>query len=295
MSLLPPSDESLSAWLDGELNGDALAQVERWLEQHPQDAERVHAWRADRDALRAQFQSQVQAPMASDLQAWVLGRGPKPVSKRAAPVAHPRSAAANAPGWGSWRTWQVAAAAAGVFIAGGVVGGAWVAQHDRVVAQTAPSVASPLAWTQRATAAHVVYAPEVRHPVEVSVNQGDATEQRAQEEHLARWLTKRLATPVKLFDLRSFGFELVGGRLLPDGGNPGAQLMYQNPAGQRVTVYLRKPEGPGTTAFRFERDGELSMFYWVDGVAGYALVGPLPRERLLALAESIYQQGQPKP
>jgi hypothetical protein len=53
-------------------------------------------------------------------------------------------------------------------------------------------------------------------------------------------LTRRLSVPVKLFDLRSEGFELVGGRLLPDANGPSAQLMYQDAMGQRVTVYLRK-------------------------------------------------------
>ena len=38
--------------------------------------------------------------------------------------------------------------------------------------------------------------------------------------HLSRWLTRRLSVPVKLFDLRSEGFELVGGRLLPDANGP---------------------------------------------------------------------------
>ena len=32
------------------------------------------------------------------------------------------------------------------------------------------------------------------------------------------------------------------------------------------------------------------MFYWVESGAGYALVGALPKEQLLALAESIYRQ-----
>mgnify|MGYP001019980760 CR=1 FL=1 len=86
------------------------------------------------------------------------------------------------------------------------------------------------------------------------------------------------------------GFELVGGRLLPDGPGKSAQLMYQNAAGTRVTVYLRKPEAGADAAFRYERHGELGLFYWVESGAGYALVGALPREDLLALAEAIYRQ-----
>jgi anti-sigma factor RsiW len=133
--------------------------------------------------------------------------------------------------------------------------------------------------------------------VEVSVAGASAEDNRAQEEHLARWLTRRLGFPVRLFDLRSQGFELVGGRLLPDAAGPSAQLMYQSmqpaaagAAPSRVTVYLRKPENGTDFAFRYERQGELSLFYCVDEGVGYAVAGSLPREQLLALAESIYKQ-----
>jgi anti-sigma factor RsiW len=100
---------------------------------------------------------------------------------------------------------------------------------------------------------------------------------------------------VKLFNLQSLGFDLVGGRLLPDGAGKSAQLMYQDAGGARVTVYLRKPE-PGTeTAFRYEQQGPLGMFYWVEDKCGFALVGELPKERLLALAKSIYEQDATMP
>ena len=144
----------------------------------------------------------------------------------------------------------------------------------------------------RVAVAHAVYAPEVRHPVEVNVAQGSATEQRAQEEHLARWLSTRLDMPVRLFDLRGQGFEMIGGRLLPDANGPSAQLMYQNGGGQRVTVYLRKPGAGTDTAFRFQRDGELGLFYWVEDGFGCSVVGKLPREQWLAVAEAVYKQAE---
>ena len=91
--------------------------------------------------------------------------------------------------------------------------------------------------------------------------------------------------------LRAQGFELVGGRLLPDAAGPSAQLMYQDGNGQRVTVYLRKPERGTPAAFRYEKQGDLGLFYWVESGAGYALVCALPKEQLLALAQAIYNQG----
>jgi anti-sigma factor RsiW len=181
--------------------------------------------------------------------------------------------------------WALAAAAVGLLLAGGVVGAAltWQWQQPRLQAAQA---GTPQGWIQRAALAHRVFTPEPRHAVEV----------RAQEEHLARWLTRRIDIPVKLFDLREEGFELMGGRLLPDAAGKSAQLMYENAqTKERVTVYLRKPEADAPTTFRYVQQGEVGLFYWVEPGAGYALVGPLPKERLLALAQSIYRQGAVAP
>jgi anti-sigma factor RsiW len=250
----------LSAWLDGELKGpDRAAEqaaVEAWLRDHPEDAARVRLWAADAEALRARL-----SPMLDE---------PVPDTLRSALTRRPFVAA----------RWAVAASAAGLLLAGGALGAAVSWQWQQRNAQLA-AARVPAGWVQRAAAAHVVYVPEPRHAVEV----------KAQEEHLARWLTRRIEVPVKLFDLRAQGFELVGGRLLPDGTGKSAQLMYQDAQGLRVTVYLRKPEVGTPAAFRYERQGDVGLFYWVESGAGYALVGALPKEQLLALAQAIYNQG----
>jgi anti-sigma factor RsiW len=267
-----PTDEQLSAWLDGELDDAARADVEAWLRDHPDDAARIRAWAADRDALRARF-----GP---------VGDEPVPEALRRAALQGGRRPAAFA-----WRH----ARAAGLLVGGIALGAAlaWQLKPGDAAQPLADAAAAAPRWTQRAAVAHAVYVTEVRHPVEVDTRVGAPDEQRAQQEHLARWLGKRLGMPVRLFDLREHGFELVGGRLLPDLAGPSAQLMYQNASGQRVTVYLRRPE-PGThTAFRFQRAGELDMFYWAEEGFGCALVGNLPRDRLLALAEAAYRQVEP--
>jgi anti-sigma factor RsiW len=283
----PVTDTDLHAWLDGELTAERRAEVDTWLHTHPEDAARVRLWAADREALRLQFESMLAEPVPARLSALVSGR----VTRAHTPA------------------WRIAAAVA-LFALGGVVGAAvmWRSQARTVASATV----APGAWAQRAVVAHTVYVPEVRHAVEV----------RAQEEHLSRWLTKRIDVPVKLFDLRAQGFELVGGRLLPDAAGPSAQLMYEAvvpPTGApsaaanpqpgaasgavppkpiRVTVYLRKPDSATPAEFRYEQRGELGMFYWVEGRSdhgkpcGYALVGALPRAQLLALAEAIYKQGE---
>jgi anti-sigma factor RsiW len=271
-TMQPIDDTLLSAYVDGELGDDERARVEAHLRDDAEAAARVRLWLADREALRITLDAQLQEPVPERLTA---------VVRDGQPAAPPRP-------------WLKAAMAAGLLLAGGIVG-ALVTWNNLQATQQA-QVAQR--WTQRAIAAHAVYVPEVRHPVEVSVREGSAEQQRTQEEHLVKWLTKRLGMPVIAFDLSAHGFALVGGRLLPDepkAGQPGAQLMYQNDAGQRITLYMRKPE-PGNTdvAFRYEQQGEFGMYYWVDGDYGCALTGRLPRERLLALAEAVYKQHEEK-
>jgi len=144
--------------------------------------------------------------------------------------------------------------------------------------------AVPTGFVRQAAWAHAVYQPEQRHPVEVGA---------AQQDHLVQWLSKRLGRPLKVPVLSTEGFELVGGRLLPGDASARAQFMYQNAAGQRVTLYLGAlPETAAKTPaqFSFHAEGPVSSFYWVDDGFGYALSGDLPREVLLALATAIYPQ-----
>jgi len=271
-----PDDTLLSAWLDDELPPEQRAEVEAWLRENPEDAARVRLWAADAEALRVRLDTVLTEPVPQAL---------TQVAWRKAPDTLPAL---------RWQRW---AAAFAVFVIGGATGAGlmWRLQPELPVLARAGEPA----WVHRAAVAHAVYVPEVRHAVEV----------KAQEEHLSRWLTKRLTVPVKLFDLRAQGFELVGGRLLPDAAGPSAQLMYQalpesgaigaDGKPLRVTVYLRKPDSNTPAAFRYERQGELGLFYWVEGesaeggACGYALVGALPRDKLLALAEAIFKQGLP--
>lgn len=258
-------DVLLSAFVDGELEPAEHARVEAWLRDNPADRLRVQAWAADRDALAAAFGSVLDEPVPDALQSTLWRRAPTAAAPR----------------------WAMAAAAAGLLLAGGLLGGggAWhwqqqrlIEQETRLRAQLAAGTAQ--GWVERAAQAHRVYVAEPLHAVEV----------RAQEEHLARWLTRRIDIPVKLFDLHEQGFELVGGRLLPDGPGKSGQLMYQDAQRNRVTVYLRRPQEGTETAFRYEQQGTLGMFYWVEEGAGYALAGELPKATLLALAQAIYRQ-----
>lgn len=220
-----------------------------------EDAARVALWEAQRERLRALHVTMDEEPL------------PEPLRSTAdrLQARHDRQAQL-------WRLGGMAASMVLAFGLGWTVHGQWPARAAGAPAQR---------FAQQAAVAHAVYQPEQRHPVEVAA---------AQQEHLVQWLSKRLGRPLTLPVLTQQGFELVGGRLLPGESGARAQFMYQNQAGQRITLYLGALDGPGETAFRLHSDGPVPAFYWLDQGFGYALSGPLSREALLALATAVHRQ-----
>lgn len=244
----PVTDVELHGYADGALSGGAKAEMEAWLRAHPEDAERVRAYAEQNALLRSLYGPVLEEPVPAALLA-----------------VHPSE-------------WRRYAAAAAIFALG--IGLGWLARGEFISPQVVPVSLARLAAT-----AHVVYAPEVRHPVEVTANE---------EDHLVGWLSKRLGTTLKAPKLAPVGYELVGGRLLSGPQGPVAQFMYQDARGQRLTLYVSRQRGePRDTAFRFSQEDRISVFYWVDGNFGYALSGEMKRDQLLQVAEVVYKQLNP--
>ena len=173
-------------------------------------------------------------------------------------------------------------ARAAIFVAVGVAIGLSVPLLRPAPANPA-LVATPLPI--RAARAHLVYSPEVRHPVEVEAKEQD---------HLVKWLSKRLDLKLKVPVLSTEGFELLGGRLLPGTDGPVAQFMYQDATGKRLTLYVTRPhKGDEVTAFRFAQEGRVSVFYWIDQDCGYALSGEIDKPQLSRVATLVYRQLEP--
>ena len=183
-----------------------------------------------------------------------------------------------AAGYGRKRTWPLQAVAAAALLAVGI-GSGWFA-HQFLVTQELPAIA----FTENAAQAHLTYVSEVRHPVEVAA---------AESDHLQKWLSKRLQNNVHIPDLAKVGYEFLGGRLLPAGEGVAAQLMYQNSAGNRVTLYFTHG-GASDTAFRYMQADGLSVFYWRDTNFTYALSSELPRQDLLTICNAVYSQISPE-
>lgn len=256
----PITEADLHAYADGQLPVARRLDVEAWLASRPEDQARVQAWVRDNEALR-----ELLAPVLAEPIPAALGAPPP---RRTVP----------------WRQLALAASIAAFGVGLGWVGRG-VLSGDPAAPVRAAAGDSPPAFARRAAVAHAVFSPEVRRPVEVGAEQ---------ESQLVAWLSKRLEAPVKPPHLGRAGYELIGGRLLPGERGAVAQFMYQDRSGQRLTLYVTREAQPaGEHAFRFSREGSVSVFYWIDGGFGYALSSAAGKDELYEVAQEVYRQLQP--
>ncbi len=250
-------EQELHGLSDGRLIASRRTEVEIWLASHPHEAAQVEAWRAQNAFLHRAYDPILVAPLPARLLDAIRRPGRFSLLRAAAALA--------------W------------LALGGIVGFQVRGEY--------PSTERQTTLPYQAALAHAVFSPEVRHPVEV-----DAT----QEAHLIAWLSKRLGATLKPPHLEAAGYALLGGRLLTGEGGSGngavAQFMYQDGRGARLTLYVRNDasgNGSGETAFRFAREGNIGVFYWLDGRFGYALSGSAEKAELLRVATIVYRQLNP--
>ncbi len=169
------------------------------------------------------------------------------------------------------RVWPMAAAVAGIalgFTGGFLVWGEGTTAQERDLASIGLS-------------AHEVYSAEIRHPIEVTV---------ADEVHLVAWLSNRLDFAITPPDLSADGLSLLGGRVVPQDGQPAAMLMYEDEAGVRYTLLIAHSTEDRSTSFRYASAADAGAYYWMDGSIGYVLSGPPDRDRLLSICRTVYDQ-----
>jgi anti-sigma factor RsiW len=252
------TEADLVAYADGRIEPGRLDVVEAWLTEHPDDRQKVEAWRNQTQALRAALDPVTAEPVPTALTG-ALSPPAKDARRRAA--------------------WTGPALAASLALAVGLGAGWYLGQSGLATTGVGEDRADVIAY--EGYRAHKLYTREVRHPVEV-----DASE----EKHLVTWLSKRIEAPLRAPNLAGEGLELLGGRLIPVDGEPAAQLMYETATGDRYTLFAARADGAQPMALHFEDWGEIGCIYWIDGDIGYALNGPNDRDRLMTIATKVYEQ-----
>jgi anti-sigma factor RsiW len=249
----------LMALADGQLDAAKRQDLERRLADRPELAADLAQMQRQSDAIRALYGPVISEPLPARLDA----------ARIAASTREKRG-----------RFWSNAVAA--VVIAGLGIGAGWFLRD----LSAGPGPADRLIAS--AVSAHTVYVGENRHSVEVP---GDDSA------HLTTWLSARLQTNLAMPDLISSGLTFLGGRLLPAPDVPGgraAQLMYEDAAGERLTLYVTPALTVDAPTYQLATLGVDTALYWADDTLTCTITAPYTPEKLETIARSVFAQLSPR-
>jgi len=257
MSNRPITEDDLHAYVDRVLEPERWAEVASYLDAHPDVARRVAIFADQRESLRTALAPIAEEPLPPELNLAHIIDGRR--------QRHP-------PAW-----WALAAAAMLLIAIGGA--GGWIIRGEL---QAVPLVSSGLAaLAQEAADSYSVYAPDHVHPVEVRAP--DTPE-------LVQWMSDRLHQAVKVPDLSTSGFRLMGGRLIATSHGPAAMFMYDDDHGERLVVLTRPMTTDQNEPMRPHSGGDVAGFAWADNGMGYSLVGPSSAKALRPIADDVRRQ-----
>ncbi len=258
-----PSDETLIAFLDGELDGDARSDVESWLEADAELRERAAALAASAESLRAAFEPVLHEPVPERLLAAARGTpvaGAEVVDFAAAQKARtPRPLMQR-----RWARFAAAAGVGGLLIGGGV--GYFAGGGYEEPTQTAANAAAAN-WLDNIAGYHKML-------ISAGADDQALVDVPPDPSNAARKVVQKLPSDFKLPNLKPWGLSFQGARYLVVGGQPATQLFYttDNKALGPLTVVIGATNQPDI-APTFDRRGDLNMLYWRHHGHAYALVG----------------------
>jgi anti-sigma factor RsiW len=247
-------DNTLVAYVDGELDAATAREVERALEGSPAARNTVAKLRASAALVRAAFAEALHEPPPPGL-VELLRTAPR----RGPPI----------------RRWLALAASIALVI--GAAGGFLAARRLAPAPQTQASIERLMADV---AAYHRVYAREQKHLVEVTASETP---------HLEDWLGKRLNGQLRIPDLGPQGLTFRGGRLLTFEGRPMAELIYTPADGPPIGLCITFASS-GMSGASTEARGDLMIRHWVDNGYVYSVVGWANDRRIDTIADAVRAQ-----
>ena len=268
MSNRPITEDDLHAYVDQLLEPERRGEVTAYLDAHSDVARRVAGFSDQRALLRNALAPIAHEPLPPELNLSRIIEGRR---RRLSP----------------WR-----AVAAVLLIGIGGIGG-WIARGAMPVssnglatnglATNGLATNGLAALEQEAADSFKVYAPDRIRPVEVRASEGT---------QLERWLSNRLRQPIRVPDLTTSGYRLMGGRLIATSHGPAAMFMYDDDRGDRLVVLARPMAVELNAPMKPQSRSDVAGYSWADGGMGYSLVGLPATESLRPIANEVRKQAQ---
>jgi anti-sigma factor RsiW len=125
---------------------------------------------------------------------------------------------------------------------------------------------------------HSVYAQETEHLAEVPASRKD---------HIEEWLGSRLERKLSIPDLSSQGWAFEGSRLLAEGDQRIAQLLYTAPGRQPIAVCITHSDQPESEPAEYEPGKGIRVAAWDARGYLYMVVGALEKPELETLTKQV--------
>ncbi len=284
------SDEALVAYLDGELDPGEQGRIEAWLEADPRARERLAALAQSATLVRSAFAEIVNEPVPHRLIATARGEGVaaafrdtheaeivtfQPAKRPATPASTPR--------------WYIGmAAAAGLF---GLLCGSAATYLGFGTPAPTPAVDTKMA----SSGANNTWLDNAAGYYKLLVNAGDSmpldVPVNNDPQAALQKISQNLAQQTRLPDLKPWGLNLKGARLVVVEGRPAAQLVYatDNKAIGPLSLIIGASKQADINP-TFDRRQDVNMLYWRHHSRAYAVVGQTDIGYLWGIANDIAWQ-----
>jgi anti-sigma factor RsiW len=270
-----PSDETLIAYLDGELPEGERAEIAAALEHDGALGDHVRRLAESGTLLRAALDEVLREPLPERLIAAARGEGATVVSI----ATRLRRAMREQRRW--WIGVPVAASLMGLAIGGGL--GYFAGDQQGVTAtEQAQADLSAQSWLDNIAGYHKLF---------VNAGSGDVGLADVPATGDARAVSQKLPPDFHLPNLKPWGLVFQGARFLIVEGRPATQLFYttDNKALGPITLVVGTSSKPDL-APTFDHRDDLNLLYWRHHGHAYALVGTADIGYLWNIANDIAWQ-----
>jgi anti-sigma factor RsiW len=282
-----PSDDHLVAYLDGELETARRHEVEAWLDTDPAAHQRLVEFTKSAHLVRLAFDEVLREPIPDRL--IVAARGgaaPPTAAAQILPMRRRLNGERTAPRrW--WFGLPVAASVLGLLVGGG---GAYFGIGKLLSVgvggkqQGLEAAAANNAWLDNAAGYFKLFVSAGDNPPVDIPATGDPRE-------ALQKISQSLPHEVRLPDLKPWGLDFRGARLVVEEGRPAAELVYTtgNKAIGPLTLIIGSSKQPDISP-TFDHRQDVNLLYWRHQGRAYALVGQADIGYLWGIANDVAWQ-----
>ncbi|BBK30045.1 anti-sigma factor RsiW [Stella humosa] len=268
-------DETLVAFVDGELDDATAREVARAVESDADLAARARIFRDSAVVVRAAFAGVIDEQVPDRLLLAARGVG---AAETANVVPFRRRSVVS-----RWIALPLAASVAALMI--GASAGYWAGRSP--VAPPVTEMAAASGLVDNLAGYYDLYTMTGVEPEQMAF----ADMRTGERDGLQSWLSNRLERETKVPDLSTFGYSLRGGRIVISEGRPAGQIIYENPADKRpIAIYV------GTTTKRdaqitLDQRKDVNVAYWRREGRTIAVFGKSDKSVIRDIAAKVGEGG----